>query len=72
MDEKQINRVTRAEDLPEVLTMALVARVLGCSLTSAYGLLKKPDFPHTVLGQRIYVDKGKFLVWIDAQIEKSE
>ena len=32
-------------------------------------LLKRDDFPHTVSGQRVYIDKGKFLSWLDAQTQ---
>lgn len=62
-------RIRRKEDLPDVMTMPLVAKTLGCSLTVAYRLLKRDDFPHTVSGQRVYIDKGKFLSWLDAQTQ---
>lgn len=62
-------RIRRKEDLPDVMTMPLVAKTLGCSLTVAYRLLKRDDFPHTVSGQRVYIDKGKFLLWLDAQTQ---
>lgn len=62
-------RIRRKEDLPDVMTMPLVAKALGCSLTVAYRLLKRDDFPHTVSGQRVYIDKGKFLSWLDAQTQ---
>ena len=32
-------------------------------------LVKRDDFPHTVSGQRVYIDKGKFLSWLDAQTQ---
>ena len=67
MEEKQIKRIFHAEDLPDVLTMAHVAMFLGCSVSKAYGLLKLEGFPHTVLLHRVYVDKKKFLAWIDEQ-----
>lgn len=50
--------------------MAHVAMFLGCSVSKAYGLLKLEGFPHTVLLHRVYVDKKKFLAWIDEQIQK--
>lgn len=67
MEKREINRITRKEDLPEILTMPLVARVLGCSLNAAYGFLKLKDFPRAVIGNRVYVDREKFLAWIDAK-----
>ena len=69
MDDSKMPRIRRKEDLPDVMTMPLVAKTLGCSLTVAYRLLKRDDFPHTVSGQRVYIDKGKFLSWLDAQTQ---
>ena len=57
MDDNKMVRIRRKEDLPDVMTMPLVAKTLGCSLTVAYRLLKRDDFPHTVSGQRVYIDK---------------
>lgn len=70
MKTTEINRIKRVEDLPEVLTMPLVARVLGCSLNTAYGLLNLHDFPRAVVGQRVYIDKVKFLSWVESQGKK--
>lgn len=70
MKEKPINRLYHAEDLPDVLTMAHVAMALGCSLSKAYSLLRLKDFPRIVIGSRIYINKGEFLMWIDSQIGK--
>ena len=67
--DHKMPRIRRKEDLPDVMTMPLVAKTLGCSLTVAYRLLKRDDFPHTVSGQRVYIDKGKFLSWLDAQTQ---
>lgn len=69
MDDSKMPRIRRKEDLPDVMTMPLVAKTIGCSLTVAYRLLKRDDFPHTVSGQRVYIDKGKFLSWLDAQTQ---
>ncbi len=66
----EVAGIFHAEDLPDVLTMAHVAMFLGCSVSKAYGLLKLEGFPHTVLLHRVYVDKKKFLAWIDEQIQK--
>ena len=46
MDDSKMPRIRRKEDLPDVMTMPLVAKTLGCSLTVAYRLLKRDDFPH--------------------------
>ena len=39
MDDSKMPRIRRKEDLPDVMTMPLVAKTLGCSLTVAYRLL---------------------------------
>ncbi|MCF2618872.1 hypothetical protein JQM63_03330 [Oscillibacter valericigenes] len=36
MDDSKMPRIRRKEDLPDVMTMPLVAKTLGCSLTVAY------------------------------------
>ena len=69
IDDSKMPRFRRIEDLPDVMTMPLVAKALGCSLTVAYRLLKRDDFPHTVSGQRVYIDIGKGLSWLDAQTQ---
>jgi len=66
--ETRINRITSYDDLPEVLNMALVGRTLGCSLSKAYHLLDREDFPRRVVGQRVYVNKQQFLLWIDKMV----
>lgn len=70
MNSGEINRIMRVEDLPDVLTMPLVARVMGCSLNSAYGFLNLEGFPRAVVGQRVYIDKEKFLLWLSEQAKK--
>lgn len=70
MKTGEIVRIKRLEDLPDVLTMPLVARVMGCSLNAAYGFLNLEDFPRSVVGQRVYIDKEKFLLWLSEQSKK--
>ena len=72
MEKHEVGRVKRAEELPEVLTMPFVARILGCSLNTAYSLLELQDFPRSVVGHRVYIDKIKFLLWMNDQAEKQE
>ena len=68
MNEKKIdNRIKTVDEIPDVLTMPIVSRVLGCALNTAYGLLKRSDFPCYVIGNRVYVEKKKFLAWLNRQ-----
>ena len=46
MDDSKMPRIRRKEDLPDVMTMPLVAKTLGCSLTVAYRLLQRDDLPY--------------------------
>lgn len=70
MESRKIKRIMNANELPDVMTMPLVARSLGCSLNTAYALLNSKDFPRSVVGNRVYIDKEKFLEWIEAQTKQ--
>lgn len=52
-------------ELPIMLNVEMVKNVLGISLTSAYELMHKKDFPSIKVGSRIIVLKDKFKEWID-------
>lgn len=67
MRQKILNRIKTVEEIPDVLTMPIVSRVLGCELTVAYGLLKHSDFPHYVVCNCVYINKKDFLDWLDQQ-----
>ena len=58
-----------SDELPLILNVQEVSNFLGLGLSQVYRLLKRDDFPHTVSGQRVYIDKGKFLSWLDAQTQ---
>ena len=60
MESREIKRIMSAKELPDVMTMPIVARTLGCSLNTAYALLNRQDFPRSVAGNRVYIDKEKF------------
>lgn len=70
MESREIKRIMSAKELPDVMTMPIVARTLGCSLNTAYALLNRQDFPRSVVGNRVYIDKEKFLAWLDAQTDR--
>ena len=68
MESREIKRIMSAKELPDVMTMPIVARTLGCSLNTAYALLNRQDFPRSVAGNRVYIDKEKFLAWLEENI----
>lgn len=70
MESREIKRIVSVDELPDVMTMPNVARALGCGLNMAYALLNRQDFPRSVAGNRVYIDKEKFLEWLDAQTEQ--
>lgn len=54
------SRIYNWDNVPEIMTMPVVAKVLGCSLTKGYGLLNIKSFPHYAVCNRVYVDKRAF------------
>ena len=59
-------------DLPLMLSVPEVAKVLGISRAGAYELVRSAGFPLIRIGSRIVVPRDKFIAWIDAQTEISE
>lgn len=55
------------DDLPLMLSVPDVAKVLGISRAGAYDLAHSKEFPSMKIGNRIIVPKDKFLLWIEKQ-----
>lgn len=55
------------DDLPLMLPVPDVAKVLGISRAGAYDLAHSKEFPSMKIGNRIIVPKDKFLLWIEKQ-----
>ena len=53
------------DELPLMLNAETIKNVLGISLSSAYELMHKKDFPSIKIGNRLIVPKDKFREWID-------
>ena len=49
------------DDLPLMLSVQDVAKVLGISKSSAYVLAKEKDFPTLKIGARVVIPRDKFL-----------
>ncbi len=54
------------EELPLMLSVPQVAKVLNISRAGAYELAHSSGFPSLRIGTRIVVPKGKLIAWIDA------
>lgn len=61
---------TNYEELPVILSVEEVAKVLGIGKAHAYDLVKTNGFPAFRVGGRICIPKDKFLSWIEAQIPR--
>ena len=55
------------DDLPLMLSVPDVAKVLGISRAGAYDLAHSREFPSMKIGSRIIVPKDKFLLWNEKQ-----
>lgn len=69
----QNSTVKGFNELPDILNGALIAQTLGVSLSSAYKLMNRVDFPSFRLkknGKNIYAMRSDFIEWIEAQARK--
>jgi len=60
------------DELPLMLSVNQVAKVLGISRTSTYDLVKEIDFPSITIGSRIVVPKEELILWIKNQVKSKE
>ena len=55
------------DDLPLMLSVPDVAKVLGISRAGAYELAHSRECPSMKVGSRIIIPKDKFLLWVERQ-----
>ena len=60
------------DDLPLMLSVQDVARVLGISRAGAYELVKSEGFPAMNIGNRIIVPKEDFILWVKKKISEKK
>ncbi len=60
------------DEMPLMLSVSQVAKVLGISRTSTYDLVKEKDFPSITIGSRIVVPKEELILWIKNQVKSKE
>lgn len=60
------------DELPLMLSVSQVAKVLGISRTSTYDLVKEKDFPSITIGSRIVIPKEELILWIKNQVKSKE
>jgi excisionase family DNA binding protein len=59
--------VKNLEDLPAILTVSEVGKVLRFSRAGAYCLVRSPGFPAIKVGRRLIVPKVAFLKWLESR-----
>lgn len=58
------------DDLPLMLNAEIVKDVLGISISSAYELMRRKDFPSVRIGNRMIVPKDKLREWLGKEADK--
>ena len=53
------------DELPLMLSVKILADVLGVSISSAYELTREEGFPAVNVGKRIVIPKDKFKQWLE-------
>lgn len=56
--------------MPEYLRARDVAKILGISITAAYALFHRVDFPATKFGRTYRVEQQALLGWLNANTNK--
>lgn len=56
------------EELPVILTVPQVAKVLSISRARAYELAHSRNFPAMLIGSRIVVPKDRLIAWVDQKV----
>lgn len=58
------------DDLPLMLNAEIIKDVLGISISSAYELMRRRDFPSVRIGNRLIVPKDKLREWLEKEADK--
>ena len=67
-----MNTYQNYSDLPLMLSVPEIGKVLGISRAGAYELVRADSFPKIRIGNRIVVPRDKFIQWIETQTEVSD
>lgn len=58
------------DELPLFLNSEIVSNLLGISISSAYELMHKKDFPSVRIGSRLIVPKEEFQKWVKEKLNQ--
>ena len=56
------------EELPVMLTIPQVAKVLSIARAGAYELAHSRNFPAMLIGSRIVVPKDRLIAWVEQKV----
>ena len=59
------NTICNFDVLPITLTVHDVSEIMGISLSKAYELMRRSDFPSIHLNRRIIIAKNSFEKWLE-------
>ena len=65
------DKYTDYDALPLVLEVKDIQNILGISRTTAYALVKQPDFPTFRSGSRIKISKQALFDWMAGGVENA-
>ena len=65
------DKYTDYEALPLVLEVKDIQNILGISRTTAYALVKQPDFPAFKSGSRIKISKQALFDWMAGGVKNA-
>ena len=60
------------DELPMMISVSQVSKVLGISRTRSYELVNEKGFPKIKSGTRIVVPKDEFKLWIQNKLRKDK
>lgn len=64
-NNRQAYALKSAVDLPDCMSVGIMASYMGISRGKAYDVANMDGFPRLVIGKRIVIPKDRFLQWID-------
>jgi len=65
------DKFTDYEELPLVLEVKDIQNILGIGRTTAYALVKQPDFPAFKSGSRIKISKQALFDWMAGGVKNA-
>lgn len=72
MNKNDKNRITTLDDMPFILNITDIAKILNISNAQTYKLVKTDGFPLMKIGNKFAIPKSAFEQWLNKSVEKVE